>query len=55
MAQAQIEKDNSLTDVDLSVSQKKRKITFNINTNHYISIFKNETGETTIKDLTILT
>ena len=48
MAQAQLRKDDFMSEIDLSVSRKKRKKTFNINTNHYISVFKNETGETTI-------
>ena len=48
MAQAQIGACEMGSELDISVSQKKRKITFNIDTSHYISIFKNESGETVI-------
>ena len=48
MAQAQIRPCELGSEVDISVTQKKKKITFNIDTSHYISIFNNETGGTVI-------
>ena len=48
MAQAQIRTCELGSEVDISVTKKKRKITFNIDTSHYISVFKNETGDTVI-------
>ena len=46
MAQAQI--CEILTQGEINITQKKRKITFNIDTYHYIAIFKNENDETVI-------
>ena len=49
MAQAQFGGVFELpTEEEINITQKKRKITFNIDTNHYISIFKNENDQTVI-------
>ena len=48
MAEAQLSMCDFVLETDIPVSRKKRKITFNIDTSHYISIFKNESGESVI-------
>ena len=49
MAQAQIGEMHDLQpEGEVSIALKKRKITFNVDTNHYISIFKNESDQTVI-------
>ena len=48
MAQAQLVSCDLVPEEEINVTQKKRKITFNIDTNHYIAIFKNENDQTVI-------
>lgn len=48
MAQAQLSTPELEVDVAVNEPYKNRKITFNIDRSHYISVFKNENRETVI-------
>ena len=48
MAQAQLVSCDLAPEEEINITKKKRKITFNIDTNHYIAIFKNENDQTVI-------